>query len=175
MAVSSAGLCPCSSPSPSPHGHSAYFTAFCLPPFSTPPEPIMMSLRPGSELLDSQPLSPERPVSNSVVQVSPRPLEAMAQPVTEDGQPPCSLLEEKAPKWTTEHRLEEKSWLTNGFDVFECPPPKTENEVGERLQDGSGWWAGRKLRVEGQPAGWLGLDLNSLSKFSHHVGSEEQP
>jgi coronin-2 len=38
--------------------------------------------------------------------------------------------EGKAPWWATEHRLEEKkSWLTNGFDIFECPPPKTENEV----------------------------------------------
>lgn len=40
------------------------------------------------------------------------------------------MLEEKTPRWAAEHRLEEKkSWLTNGFDVFECPPPKTENEV----------------------------------------------
>lgn len=23
----------------------------------------------------------------------------------------------------------ERTWLTNGFDMFECPPPKTENEV----------------------------------------------
>lgn len=88
-----------------------------------------MSLRPGSELLDAQPLPPERLLSKSVVQASPRPLEPVAQLATEDGQTPCSRPEEKAPKWATEQKLE-KSWLTNGFDVFECPPPKTENEVG---------------------------------------------
>ncbi|XP_042127084.1 coronin-2A isoform X1 [Peromyscus maniculatus bairdii] len=91
-------------------------------------EPIMMSLRPGSELLDAQPLPPERLLSKSVVQASPRPLEPVAQLATEDGQTPCSRPEEKAPKWATEQKLE-KSWLTNGFDVFECPPPKTENEL----------------------------------------------
>lgn len=90
----------------------------------------MMSLRPGSELLDPQALPPERLLSNSVVQVSPQPLEPVKQPAEDGDQAPFSLLEEKVTKWTTEHQLEEKSWLTNGFDIFECPPPKTENEVG---------------------------------------------
>ncbi|CAH6790366.1 Coro2a [Phodopus roborovskii] len=92
-------------------------------------EPVMMSLRPGSELLDSQPLLPEKPLSNFMVQVSPQPLEPKAKLATNDGHTLCSMLEEKSPKWATEHRLEEKPWLTNGFDVFECPPPKTENEL----------------------------------------------
>lgn len=91
--------------------------------------PIMMSLRPGSELLDPQALPPERLLSNSVVQVSPQPLEPVKQPAEDGDQAPFSLLEEKVTKWTTEHQLEEKSWLTNGFDIFECPPPKTENEL----------------------------------------------
>ncbi|KAK7801612.1 hypothetical protein U0070_013148 [Myodes glareolus] len=39
-------------------------------------EPIMTSLRPGSELLDSRPLPPEKKLlSNSMVQVSSGPLE----------------------------------------------------------------------------------------------------
>ncbi|EDL02363.1 coronin, actin binding protein 2A, isoform CRA_a [Mus musculus] len=91
--------------------------------------PIMMSLRPGSELLDSQTLPPERPLSNSMVQVSPQPLEPMKQPAEDGDQAPFSLLEEKLAKWTAEHHLGEKSCLTNGFDVFECSPPKTENEL----------------------------------------------
>lgn len=50
--------------------------------------------------------------------------------IAEDGRRPSSLLEIKAPRWTAENRLEEKkAWLTNGFDIFECPPPKTENEL----------------------------------------------
>lgn len=91
--------------------------------------PIMMSLRPGSKLLDPQALPPERLLSNSMVQVSPQPLEPVKQPAEDGDQAPFSLLEKKVTKWTTEHQLEEKSWLTNGFDVFECPPPKTENEL----------------------------------------------
>ena len=50
--------------------------------------------------------------------------------VAEDGRRPFSLLEEKAPRWSAEYRQEEKkTWLSDGFDIFECPPPKTENEV----------------------------------------------
>lgn len=26
---------------------------------------------------------------------------------------------------------EKKAWLTNGIDIFDYPPPKTENEVGK--------------------------------------------
>ena len=119
--VSGACLCPYAFT----HGHSALFTASCF----HPPGPIMMSLRPGSELLDSQTLPPERPLSNSMVQVSPQPLEPMKQPAEDGDQAPFSLLEEKLAKWTAEHHLGEKSCLTNGFDVFECSPPKTENEL----------------------------------------------
>lgn len=50
--------------------------------------------------------------------------------VAEDGRRPLSLLEEKSPRWAAEYRQEEKkTWLSDGFDIFECPPPKTENEV----------------------------------------------
>lgn len=135
--VSSACLCPY----PFARGHSALFTASCF----HPPGPIMMSLRPGSELLDSQTLPPERPLSNSMVQVSPQPLEPMTQPAEDGDQASFSLLEEKVPKWAAEHQLQEKSWITNGFDVFECPPPKTENEVG---WEGPAEWD-RVARFEG--------------------------
>uniref|UniRef100_A0A8C9AUB2 Coronin n=1 Tax=Prolemur simus TaxID=1328070 RepID=A0A8C9AUB2_PROSS len=92
--------------------------------------PVLVSLRPGSELLSPRPLPPERPLFDSVAPASPQPLGQTAKLAAEDGWRPPSLLEEKAPRWAAERRLEEKkSWLTNGFDIFECPPPKTENEL----------------------------------------------
>lgn len=92
--------------------------------------PILVSLRPGSELLSPGPLPPERPLSDPMVPASPQRLKQTEKLFAEDGRRPLSLLEEKAPRWAAEHRLEEKkSWLTNGFDIFECPPPKTENEL----------------------------------------------
>ncbi|KAK2120036.1 Coronin-2A [Saguinus oedipus] len=93
------------------------------------PEPILVSLRPGSELLSPRPLPEERPIFNSVAPASPRLLNQAENLAAKDGWRPSSL-PEKTPRWAGEHRLEEKrSWLTNGFDVFECPPPKTENEL----------------------------------------------
>uniref|UniRef100_F7G9Q6 Coronin n=1 Tax=Callithrix jacchus TaxID=9483 RepID=F7G9Q6_CALJA len=92
-------------------------------------EPILVSLRPGSELLSPRPLPEERPVFNSVAPASPLLLNQAEKLAAEDGWRPSSL-PEKTPRWSGEHRPEEKrSWLTNGFDVFECPPPKTENEL----------------------------------------------
>ncbi|XP_034823749.1 coronin-2A isoform X2 [Pan paniscus] len=93
-------------------------------------DPILVSLRPGSELLRPHPLPAERPIFNSMAPASPRLLNQTEKLAAEDGWRSSSLLEEKTPRWAAEHRLEEKkTWLTNGFDVFECPPPKTENEL----------------------------------------------
>ncbi|XP_060010756.1 coronin-2A isoform X2 [Lagenorhynchus albirostris] len=92
--------------------------------------PVLMSLRPGSELLSPQPLPPERPPSKPRPHTSPRLFNQTEKLAAEDGRRPLSLLEERAPRWVAEHRLEEKkTWFTNGFDIFECPPPKTENEL----------------------------------------------
>ncbi|XP_066895857.1 coronin-2A isoform X3 [Kogia breviceps] len=92
--------------------------------------PVLMSLRPGSELLRPQPLPPERPLSKPRPHTSPRLFNQTEKLAAEDGRRPLSLLEERAPRWAAEHRLEEKkTWFTNGFDIFECPPPKTENEL----------------------------------------------
>eukprot|EP00069_Balaena_mysticetus_P015557 bmy_01809T0 len=92
--------------------------------------PVLMSLRPGSELLSPQPLPPERPLSKPRAHTSPRLFNQTEKLAAEDGRRPLSLLEERAPRWASEHRLEEKkTWFTNGFDIFECPPPKTENEL----------------------------------------------
>lgn len=119
--------------------------------FASLPGPVLVSLRPGSELLSPRPLPRERPPSNSLAPASPHLLDQTEALVAEDGRRPFSLLEEKAPRWTAEHRLEEKkTWLTNGFDIFECPPPKTENEVGRRVGvPALGWVWRRGQRHEG--------------------------
>ncbi|XP_005382890.1 PREDICTED: coronin-2A isoform X3 [Chinchilla lanigera] len=93
-------------------------------------EPVLVSLRPGSQLRSPQPLPPQRPLSSAAAPAPLLPLDPTPKQAAEDSRRPCSLLEEKVPRWAVEHRLEEKkSWLTNGFDIFECPPPKTENEL----------------------------------------------
>ncbi|XP_045152582.1 coronin-2A isoform X2 [Echinops telfairi] len=88
-------------------------------------EPLLVSLRPGSELLSPKPRPPESPLSNSNTAAPASP------PSPEAARRPSFLLGERAPRWAAEHRLpeEKKRWFTNGFDVFECPPPKTENEL----------------------------------------------
>ncbi|ELK12970.1 Coronin-2A [Pteropus alecto] len=75
-------------------------------------------------------MNKERPLLKPVVPASPQLFNQTEKLVAKDGRRPFSLLEEKAPRWAAEHKLEEKkTWLTNGFDIFECPPPKTENEL----------------------------------------------
>ncbi|XP_006886935.1 PREDICTED: coronin-2A [Elephantulus edwardii] len=94
--------------------------------------PLLVSLRPGAEPLSPQPQPLERQPSNSVAPASPWSAEPAGKPALESGRRPSSLLEEKVPRWPPEHsKIEEKkkAWLTNGFDIFECPPPKTENEL----------------------------------------------
>ncbi|XP_058158608.1 coronin-2A isoform X2 [Dasypus novemcinctus] len=92
--------------------------------------PVLVSLRPGSELLSPRPQPPETPVPSSAAPPSPQLRDKMRKLDVVLGRRPVSLPEEAAPRWATEHRLEEKKgWLANGFDIFECPPPKTENEL----------------------------------------------
>lgn len=119
--------CPCVSvpPLPSAPGHSVLTRSLV-----SLPGPVLVSLRPGSQLLSHQPLFPERPLSNSMAPASPRLSSQTGQLAAEDARRPRSLLEEKATRRAAEQRLEEKkTWFSNGFDIFECPPPKTENEV----------------------------------------------
>ncbi|XP_076996272.1 coronin-2A isoform X2 [Tamandua tetradactyla] len=93
-------------------------------------EPVLVSLRPGSELLNPLPPPPERPVSNSVALTLPQPVDQTEKLSPRDGRRLLSLPEEAAPRWVAERRPEEKkTWMANGFDIFEYPPPKTENEL----------------------------------------------
>ncbi|KAM6169334.1 coronin-2A [Rhynchocyon petersi] len=93
-------------------------------------EPLLVSLRPGAELLSPRLQPPEKLLSSSVTPASPKLTDPVETPAWEGGRRPSSLIEEKMSRWTAEHNLEEKKTrFTNGFDVFECPPPKTENEL----------------------------------------------
>ncbi|XP_067409558.1 coronin-2A [Emydura macquarii macquarii] len=92
-------------------------------------EPVLVSLRPGSEILNSLPPFPEResslqPTVSSWYQDRP---ERMA---VKEIRKQSGSQEKRGPK-KVEERLQEdrQMWLSNGFDLFECPPPKTENEL----------------------------------------------
>lgn len=125
--VSRVPACPRVSVAPSPSGPGNSVLTWSLVSL---PGPVLVSLRPGSQLLSHQPLFPERPLSNSMAPASPRLSSQTGQLAAEDAWRPRSLLEEKATRRAAEQRLEEKkTWFSNGFDIFECPPPKTENEV----------------------------------------------
>ncbi|NWU87177.1 COR2A protein, partial [Onychorhynchus coronatus] len=92
-------------------------------------EPHLVSLRPGSGAVNSIPQSLE-----------PEPLRKTTDPSQEQGWGGRMLLEDKQKPREIEDgrkqlKVEEKSpkneqtCLSNCFDVFECPPPKTENEL----------------------------------------------
>ncbi|NXN56231.1 COR2A protein, partial [Rynchops niger] len=91
--------------------------------------PLLVSLRPGSGAVNSLPQFPEPEPLLKTTDLSQHqdrggkmPLEGM-QKSSEIGDNRKQLkVEEKLPK-------NEKMHLSNGFDIFECPPPKTENEL----------------------------------------------
>ncbi|NWR39397.1 COR2A protein, partial [Tachuris rubrigastra] len=91
--------------------------------------PLLVSLRPGSGAVNSVPqsLEPEPPMKTTDVSQQRgwggrMPLEDKQKPrEIEDGRKQVKV-EEKSPK-------NEQTCLSNCFDIFECPPPKTENEL----------------------------------------------
>ncbi|KAH0628489.1 hypothetical protein JD844_009742 [Phrynosoma platyrhinos] len=87
--------------------------------------PVLMSLRPGSVILNSLPPFPEKEPSfegTEPVQYQGRIADIIGK---------SSRIQEKwGYRKAEERRKEDKPvGLSNGFDVFECPPPKTENEL----------------------------------------------
>ncbi|XP_048360015.1 coronin-2A, partial [Sphaerodactylus townsendi] len=86
--------------------------------------PVLMSLRPGSVILNSLPPFPEES-SPEATEPGPNPSR-----VAETSEKP-SRIQEKWGNWKAEDRgqKDKKMGLANGFDAFECPPPKTENEL----------------------------------------------
>lgn len=83
-----------------------------------------MSLRPGSVILNFLPPLPEE---SSLTATERIPYRGRKAEIIEKP----SRLQEKWGHRKAEERGQEARpvALTNGFDVFECPPPKTENEV----------------------------------------------
>ncbi|XP_061492248.1 coronin-2A isoform X2 [Rhineura floridana] len=87
--------------------------------------PVLMSLRPGSVILNSlPPLSVKEATLEAMepVQYRGKMADVMEKP---------SRIQEKWGCWQAEERgpQDKQIGLLNGFDVFECPPPKTENEL----------------------------------------------
>ncbi|XP_053227628.1 coronin-2A isoform X1 [Podarcis raffonei] len=87
--------------------------------------PVLMSLRPGSVILNSL---PPLPAKEAVLEATePAQLRTRVADIIEKP----SRVQERWGYWKAEERGPEdrKIGLSNGFDVFECPPPKTENEL----------------------------------------------
>nr|XP_028568340.1 coronin-2A isoform X1 [Podarcis muralis] len=87
--------------------------------------PVLMSLRPGSVILNSL---PPLPAKETVLEATePAQLRTRVADIIEKP----SRVQERWGYWKAEERGPEdrKIGLSNGFDVFECPPPKTENEL----------------------------------------------
>ncbi|XP_038625870.1 coronin-2A [Tachyglossus aculeatus] len=92
-------------------------------------DPLLISLRPGSEPVKAQPHFPERRVSNAVTAEFNRHLGRLERTTAEDKKQ-GRFQDERAEKLVVDRVQENrKPRLSNGFDLFECPPPKTENEL----------------------------------------------
>ncbi|KFP12977.1 Coronin-2A [Egretta garzetta] len=91
--------------------------------------PLLVSLRPGSgavdclpQFLEPEPLMKTSDLSQQQGQGGRMPLENMQKTMEIEDSRKQLKVEKKLPK-------KENMCLSNGFDVFECPPPKTENEL----------------------------------------------
>lgn len=91
--------------------------------------PVLVSLRPGSEILNSLPQFPEKepsPPSTESNRYQGR-TERMAM---KEIQKQSGIQEKRSQKKVEERSQGDRQMqLSNGFDLFECPPPKTENEL----------------------------------------------
>lgn len=74
------------------------------------------------QFLEPEPLMKTTDMSQHQGQGGRMPLENMQKPSAIEDSRKHLKVEEKLPK-------NEQNCLSNGFDIFECPPPKTESEV----------------------------------------------
>uniref|UniRef100_A0A8D0GW63 Coronin n=1 Tax=Sphenodon punctatus TaxID=8508 RepID=A0A8D0GW63_SPHPU len=91
--------------------------------------PVFISLRPGSIILNSLPPFSERKPSLKATEPEQH-QDRIERVATEDNQR-RSRLQDKRSQRRLEENLQD-DWqmgLSNGLDKFECPPPKTENEL----------------------------------------------
>lgn len=91
--------------------------------------PLLVSLRPGSEAVKSLPQFPDQEPLTEATDVSQQ-QEAQGRISVEDKQKPREI-ERGRKRLKVEENLPEnqQTCLSNGFDVFQCPPPKTESEL----------------------------------------------
>ncbi|ETE71757.1 Coronin-2A, partial [Ophiophagus hannah] len=87
--------------------------------------PVLMSLRPGSVILNSLPPFLEKEIAMEATK--PVPCRDRATVITEK----LNEIQEKWGTRKTEERQQQNRLmnLSNGVDTYECPPPKTENEL----------------------------------------------
>uniref|UniRef100_K7FFG8 Coronin n=1 Tax=Pelodiscus sinensis TaxID=13735 RepID=K7FFG8_PELSI len=91
--------------------------------------PILVSLRPGSEILSSLPQFPEREPSLQPTE-SNWYRDRTERMVAKEIQKLSGIQEKRSQRKVAERLQEDRhSRLSNGLDLFECPPPKTENEL----------------------------------------------
>ncbi|XP_041342319.1 coronin-2A [Pyrgilauda ruficollis] len=91
--------------------------------------PLLVSLRPDSEDVKSLPqfLEPESPMDATALSQQE---EVQGRMSLEDQQMPGEIESSRKRQKVDESLPEnEQMCLSNGFDIFECPPPKTENEL----------------------------------------------
>lgn len=91
--------------------------------------PLLVSLRPGSEAVKSLPQFPDQEPLTEATDLSQQ-QEAQGRISVEDKQKPREI-EHGRKRLKVEESLPEnqQTCLSNGFDIFQCPPPKTESEV----------------------------------------------
>ncbi|KAK2514099.1 coronin-2A isoform X2 [Columba livia] len=91
--------------------------------------PLLVSLRPGYGAVNSLPRFPEPEPLMKTTDLS-QPQNQGGRMPLEDVQKPSGAEDSRKQPEVQEKLLKnERMWLTNGFDMFECPPPKTENEL----------------------------------------------
>ncbi|KAG8130318.1 hypothetical protein E2320_017123 [Naja naja] len=88
-------------------------------------DPLLMSLRPGSVILNSLPPFLEKEIAMEATK--PVPCRDRVTVITEK----LNEIQEKWGTRKTEERQQQNRLmkLSNGVDTYECPPPKTENEL----------------------------------------------
>ncbi|XP_054253205.1 coronin-2A [Indicator indicator] len=96
-------------------------------------EPILISLRPGSRDTSSLPQLPEPKQVVETSDLSCKKGEGEEIPV-DNVQKPSETAHDRKRLEVKEKSLEEEpACLDNGFDMFKCPPPKTESELWQML------------------------------------------
>ncbi|NXA63587.1 COR2A protein, partial [Mohoua ochrocephala] len=93
--------------------------------------PILMSLKPGFGAMNSPLVFLDPEPFTKALELSEG--EGGRMPLEEEEKPRAITEGRKRPKPERDLPQYEETCLSNGFDIFECPPPKTENELLQRF------------------------------------------